>query len=481
MASEPGGRVLIEEARVKNPMGARAMAGAKAIGGSAMYPVKTAARVGKVGVAGAAVGAGVSAILDFNNPNVDWATLGVNTLKNAGAGLKTGLLFGAGESVAAGIATAMGAQGVAAAIPIIGQAYAAYELTKLAYSASDVGRTVAEEETLNSLQSDLDRDKEKANKLIELAQFQEKSGSKEEAEKTMMEAVAITQNSGQSFAQWHNIIATHEKLDNVVDMDKAWGGGQKYSIEDVNTLMMWSKKAEGNTAEEKLKWLMNDDNFGGRTTDIVNNIGESNSIKLLEQSPAILEDYNNILWKNPEKYWEKYENEIQEKVAAAKRIEERKEKQENFRQKRGSGSKFANEGILEGTKHGSPFVGGENYTPEAIISTKPNIVTEKIGHNLYEILKNKNDSDSNTSSTEKSATIILDALQNSLAEYVEMFKISPLQGNQQPTQIINNTVVGGGGGGSEVNAQYNPSMMNTSNSENILQELLKNSYRAALL
>jgi len=61
-----------------------------------------------------------------------------------------------------------------------------------------------------------------------------------------------------------------------------------------------------------------------------------------------------------------------------------------------------------------------------------------------------------------------------------MFKISPLQGNQQGNQVINNTVISGGGGGG-VNAQYNPSMMTTSNSENILQELLKNSYRAALL
>jgi len=134
-----------------------------------------------------------------------------------------------------------------------------------------------------------------------------------------------------------------------------------------------------------------------------------------------------------------------------------------------------NEAIYEGSPQGSKVIVGEDNASEVILSTNPNKITRQIAENLRQSMGG-----SDASSTERSSSVILDALQNSLAEYVEMFKISPLQGNQQGNQVINNTVVSGGGGGG-VNAQYNPSMMDTSNSENILQELLKNSYRAALL
>ena len=134
-----------------------------------------------------------------------------------------------------------------------------------------------------------------------------------------------------------------------------------------------------------------------------------------------------------------------------------------------------NEAIYEGSPQGSKVIVGEDNASEVILSTNPNKITKQIAENLRQSMGG-----SDASSTERSSSVILDALQNSLAEYVEMFKISPLQGNQQGNQVINNTVVSGGGGGG-VNAQYNPSMMDTSNSENILQELLKNSYRAALL
>ena len=137
--------------------------------------------------------------------------------------------------------------------------------------------------------------------------------------------------------------------------------------------------------------------------------------------------------------------------------------------------KHKNEAIYEGSPQGSKVIVGEDNASEVILSTNPNKITRQIAENLRQSMGG-----SDASSTERSSSVILDALQNSLAEYVEMFKISPLQGNQQGNQIINNTVVSGGGGGG-VNAQYNPSMMDTSNSENILQELLKNSYRAALL
>jgi hypothetical protein len=141
--------------------------------------------------------------------------------------------------------------------------------------------------------------------------------------------------------------------------------------------------------------------------------------------------------------------------------------------------KMANEGIIEGTRRGSRIIAGENYTSEAVVSTKPNTVTETIGKNLYDIIKQSANSD--ISSTQRQSTIITDALKNTIQSYYDMTKISPL--NTQGGQTIVNNFVGGMGGGNmpETNAQFNSGGLTVTNTETVLQKVYMDAYKAALL
>jgi len=140
---------------------------------------------------------------------------------------------------------------------------------------------------------------------------------------------------------------------------------------------------------------------------------------------------------------------------------------------------FANEGIIEGTRRGSRIIAGENYTSEAVVSTKPNTVTETIGKNLYDIIKQSANSD--ISSTQRQSTIITDALKNTIQSYYDMTKISQL--NTQGGQTIVNNFVGGMGGGNmpETNAQFNSGGLTVTNTETVLQKVYMDAYKAALL
>jgi len=142
-------------------------------------------------------------------------------------------------------------------------------------------------------------------------------------------------------------------------------------------------------------------------------------------------------------------------------------------------AKFANEGIIEGTRRGSRIIAGENYTSEAVVSTKPNTVTETIGKNLYDIIKQSANSD--ISSTQRQSTIITDALKNTIQSYYDMTKISQL--NTQGGQTIVNNFVGGMGGGNmpETNAQFNSGGLTVTNTETVLQKVYMDAYKAALL
>ena len=141
--------------------------------------------------------------------------------------------------------------------------------------------------------------------------------------------------------------------------------------------------------------------------------------------------------------------------------------------------KMQNEGIIEGTRRGSRIIAGENYTSEAVVSTKPNTVTETIGKNLYDIIKRSANSD--ISSTQRQSTIITDALKNTIQSYYDMTKISPL--NAQGGQTIVNNFVGGMGAGNipETNAQFNSGGLTAVNTETVLQKVYMDAYKAALL
>ena len=468
------GLVEIKPVAEKVSAGKRIIAGAKGTGNAIGFSAKSLKSAGRTGFATGAISGATSFFVNEDLPFSErLAQAGMDFTKGAGLGAAIDI----GLTGASGAAAAMGASRLATLIPIAGQLYGLYELTKTAYNAGSIGQEIAEGSTLKELENKLDKNKEKANKLLELSKFQENSGAKEESARTAQQAANILEQSSIEFAQFHNIVSTNQKLNEIVDMNKAWGQGRKYSIEDVNSLSIFMQKAQGASDKEKLEFLMKDSVYGPKVSGIVENVGMSKTLELLKQAPTILEDYNANSWRNPSKYWSKHEQEIKQQIEIQKRNAEAKTAvNEAYAQ---SGMLMANEGIIEGTRRGSRIIAGENYTSEAVVSTKPNTVTETIGKNLYDIIKRSANSD--ISSTQRQSTIITDALKNTIQSYYDMTKISPL--NAQGGQTIVNNFVGGMGAGNipETNAQFNSGGLTAVNTETVLQKVYMDAYKAALL
>lgn len=140
--------------------------------------------------------------------------------------------------------------------------------------------------------------------------------------------------------------------------------------------------------------------------------------------------------------------------------------------------KAASEGIIEGSKSGSMVTLGENYTSEAVVSTKPNEITKNIAANIVKEMS----SPSNITSTERMSLLLQDGLTNSKNEYFDMTKAQPLASQTSGgTNIINN-VIGSTGNSSEPNTQYNPAMIQQLNqTETLVQQCLYDFNKAALL
>lgn len=147
------------------------------------------------------------------------------------------------------------------------------------------------------------------------------------------------------------------------------------------------------------------------------------------------------------------------------------------------GAPMAYEGIIEGTKMGSRIIAGENYTPEVVISTKPNKVTESIGNNLYTKLMENVDSD--VFSTQRETMILGTALNNTTQEYNDAYKIAPLIStpSNATNPIIVNNMVGGMNNGTylETNGQFNGAGLVPDKHENVLEKVYMDYYKAAML
>jgi len=142
-------------------------------------------------------------------------------------------------------------------------------------------------------------------------------------------------------------------------------------------------------------------------------------------------------------------------------------------------SPMANEGIIEGTKNGSNIIAGENYTAEAVVSTKPNTVTESIGNNLYNALKNNANND--ISSTQRSSLMIQDGLSNSKNEHFDMTTADPLASSGSGGSNTINNIMGGFGGSNDPNSQFNPQMLSMTTPDNFAQHVLMDIKKAELI
>jgi hypothetical protein len=143
------------------------------------------------------------------------------------------------------------------------------------------------------------------------------------------------------------------------------------------------------------------------------------------------------------------------------------------------GAPMANEGIIEGTKSGSRIIAGENHTSEAVVSTKPNTVTESIGNNLYNALKNNANND--ISSTQRSSLMIQDGLSNSKNEHFDMTTADPLASSGSGGSNTINNIMGGFGGSNDPNSQFNPQMLSMTTPDNFAQHVLMDIKKAELI
>jgi hypothetical protein len=133
--------------------------------------------------------------------------------------------------------------------------------------------------------------------------------------------------------------------------------------------------------------------------------------------------------------------------------------------------KAKSEAVISGTKSGTTVTLGEDYTPEAIISAKPNQITKDIASNIVQEI----------TASERMSLLLQDGLHNSKSEYFDMTKAQPLASSGSGAVNVVTNVMGGSGNQSEPNSQYNPSMLNLTQPETVAQQCLYDFNKAALL
>jgi hypothetical protein len=394
---------------------------------------------------------------------------------------KEGALWTAGEVGLSAALSGVGAQGAAAAVPFVGQMVAVGLLLRQLYDKAKGTRTRAEGEIFENLMKDIDSGASEAEKLLELARFQENSGELDLAKETASKAIEIAYRKGLPAAQFMNIMDTNEKLDAMVSIDPKFSvfGGQNYSIEDAATLVQAWNKATGNTEEEKKQSFLESGNVKSVMSRA--NLYESEALILAKNAGPALQDYLTLKWREPG-YLEAKIKEQEQKIAT-KQEQERKHREDVNEAYGQYAGMMANEGIIEGSRFGSFIVAGENRTSEAVVSTKPNAVTESIGNNIYKIIKENALND--ITATQRQTMVLGTVLANTVQEYNDAYKIAPLLSGSSSSSnpIIVNNMIGGMNSGRllETNGHFNSAGTIPDKHESVLEKVYMDYYKAAML
>lgn len=408
------------------------------------------------------------------------------------AGLQTAA-FDAALTGGTALASSLGLKATAAAVPLIGWGLVAGDTLVKAYNAADWGRNVAEQQVLGQYSAELDKATKEGIEELKLADKLNDEGNVEKAKQIAISAVAKMANAQKSFYQWHNVIKTHEKLNDIVDMDKAFQNfafmgsddQQNYSISDANSIIQTVKSEidEGdmsntNVIASKLQSLYNKDKT---VTKLIDNIGVNDTVKLVQNGPEALKEYNENLWAKPDEYYAAHEKEFKESARIAELQRIYNEQVEKSQRDPYYMSRFEDEGEIKGTPKGSHIIAGENSKSEAIVSTKPNAfgVSSTIAENLNDMMLSQ--TNNSIQSIQKTALMIQDALQSSKNEYFDVTKAQPIASSGNNTNNIVNNIVAGGGSG-EPNTQFQPSMLTMMNNpELVLQRVSYDINKASLL
>jgi len=457
---------------------------------SGISPVRTAVTGGGAAIAGG--------ILEYQmqKDNLEGKDLAASVAWAMGrAGLQA-VAYDAALTGGSALASSLGLRATAAAIPLLGWGLVAGDTLLKAYNSADWGRNVAEQEVLGQYANELDKATKEGIEELKLAEKINDEGNIEKAKEIATRAIFKMANSQKSFYQWHSLIKTHEKLNDIVDMDKAFQNflftgaedQQNYSIEDVASVINSVKGIMGNDNIEygdvvasKLNSLYGKDRT---VTKLIDNIGVNDTVSLVQKGPEALKEYNEEkLWSRPDEYYKKYEAEFKESAAKAEAVKKYWERRiEQERVAPWMGPKFEDEGEIKGTPSGSHIIAGENSKSEAVVSTKPNAfgVSSKIAENLNDIMLTQ--TDSSVQSIQRAALIMQDALQTSKAEHFDMTRAQPLASSNTTSNNVINNIVAGGGSSSEPNTQFQPTMITVMNNpELIVQRVSYDINKASLI
>lgn len=131
-------------------------------------------------------------------------------------------------------------------------------------------------------------------------------------------------------------------------------------------------------------------------------------------------------------------------------------------------------------KRGNPVVIGDG-PGEAVLSTRHNFVTEQIGKNIYNLIKEEKSND--FKSLQREESMIVTALNNTISSFFESYVMKPALGKGQDGSraIVNNFMPPITQNRKETNASFNRGGMDSVNTETILQRVYLESYKAQLL
>lgn len=492
---------------------------------------------GRIGAAAGATSAAVETTLNWRtltDPNiplerkkeiVKGIAKGVGRSALAGVGyqvtstaLRAGLMA-TGSKLAGQIATRL--------IPGVGWALLAYDLVKTAMNASEQGRAIAEGQIWEQKNAEFEKYMGIANeKTVEAQGITElmKQGqipdneipdAEKAVEERMKQAETISNSSRKELYKWHSITQTQDALDKIVNMDGWFWAGQVYSLEDavnmINALdkkpREWDDKVHGSWNDQSTydKLLLVKQGYFpsiGYVNKLIEGIGIDKTQMLFDQGKEATKDYRQLLWTKPDQYEQKYfpnkDSMVEKSGLAGVGIEgenpQSSTPNSNVETNKNTPIQIPGAGVEgempearteaihpgDSKKRGNPVVIGDG-PGEAVLSTRHNFVTEQIGKNIYNLIKEEKSND--FKSLQREESMIVTALNNTISSFFESYVMKPALGKGQDSSraIVNNFMPPITQNRKETNASFNRGGMDSVNTETILQRVYLESYKAQLL
>lgn len=425
--------------------------GAGQIAGGIGTGIKQSVSVGRMGSAagvGGVLAGATEGILEYGTGG-DAKDIAIAT----GIGAAKGAATAIGFEVAAGLASTAGAavggtagRALTYSVPFLGWGLLIYDLIKTAATSGDMGKNIANSKLLTELNAQMQQAIENSENLIREAEAYKDSDPERYNNMINMANNNIKSNA-KAFAQFHNIVETENKLDEIVDMEKwfqvgpfgLWDRGSSYNVNDIDNISKSLQNVPGKTTADQIKIaLENSDKYNvPGLKGVVDSLGIEDTAKLLTEGAETINQFRINAAKDPFQYFQ----DVQQVEPPQMR----------------KGAAL----IHSASSMGVPVMAGERGNPETIIPLN------KFDEVISKYIENKNLS---VRLENKSYDGITMAMRDS---YLQEKQIS-----QTPPSIVLNNVNNGGGqvaSGDPVNFQFQADLNKTF--ENVFDMLIEKNFR----